>query len=54
MVISVLVEIANKNVDKLFDYKVPSSLEDQIKIGLRVLVPFASRTLEGFEDQRKK
>ena len=48
MVISVLVEIANKNVDKLFDYKVPSSLEDQIKIGLRVLVPFASRTLEGF------
>ena len=54
MVISVLVEIANKNVDKLFDYKVPSSLEDQIKIGLRVLVPFASRTLEGFVLKKKK
>lgn len=48
MVVGVLVEISNKNVDRVFDYKVPSSLIDNIKVGVRVVVPFGRMTLEGF------
>ncbi len=48
MVVGVLVELANQNVDKVFDYSVPESLIDQIKVGIRVLVPFGRQTLEGF------
>lgn len=48
LIVGVLVEIANKNVDRVFDYFVPSEFEDKIKIGLRVLVPFGKMTLEGF------
>lgn len=48
MVVGVLVEISNKNVDRVFDYKVPSSLIDNINVGVRVVVPFGSMTLEGF------
>ncbi len=48
MIAGVLVEITNKSVDRIFDYQVPYELQDKIKIGARVLVPFATRTLEGF------
>ena len=48
MIIKVLVELSNKKIDKTFYYLVPNHLEDKIKIGIRVLVPFASFKLEGF------
>lgn len=48
MIIGVLVELSNKNIDKMFDYSVPKYLEDDIKIGIRVEVPFGKQTLEGF------
>jgi len=48
MYIEVLVEIANKNVDKTFTYSVPSTFTSFIKQGIRVEVPFGKRTLEGF------
>ena len=48
MVIGVLVELSNKKLDKIFDYKVPTTLEKDIKIGIRVEVPFGRQTLEGF------
>lgn len=48
MVVKVLVELSNKNIDKTFDYIVPSMLKDKIKIGIRVTVPFAHQILEGF------
>ena len=48
LVIGVLVELSNKNIDKIFDYKVPSYLENKIKIGIRVEVPFGKQKLEGF------
>ena len=48
MIVGVLVEISNKNVDKIFEYSVPVDLESKMVIGIRVLVPFGSRTLEGF------
>ena len=48
MHIKVLVEISSKKLDKTFIYEVPSILEDKMKIGIRVLVPFSNRKLEGF------
>lgn len=46
MVASVLVEV--RKIDKEFSYNVPNELENDIKIGIRCLVPFGSQTLEGF------
>ena len=48
VIVGVLVQISNQNVDKIFDYLVPSRLEPSIKRGIRVLVPFGRQTLEGF------
>ena len=48
MVVCVLVELSNKNIDKMFDYLVPSDLEKDIKVGIRVEVPFARQILDGF------
>ena len=48
MTVGVLVEITNKNVDRLFDYYVPPTFEESIRIGIRVVVPFGKMTLEGF------
>lgn len=54
LIIGVLVELSNKNIDKMFDYLVPSYLIEKIKIGIRVLVPFGKQTLEGFVLEIKK
>ncbi len=48
MVAQVLVELSSRNVDKTFDYLVPSHLEEEIQVGIRVLVPFGAQKLEGF------
>lgn len=48
MTIDVLVELKLKKIDKTFTYSVPQDLEEQIKVGVRVLVPFGNQKLEGF------
>ena len=48
MLISVLVELSNRNINKTFTYLVPKNLESKIKVGVRVLAPFANFKLEGF------
>lgn len=48
MIVGVLVELSNKNIDKIFEYSVPKELEKDIKIGIRVAVPFGKMNLEGF------
>ena len=48
MVVSVLVQLSNKNIDKTFDYLVPENIKDKIKVGKRVTVPFNHQILEGF------
>ena len=48
MVAKVLVELSNKNIDKTFDYIIPKDLEKDIKIGIRVKIPFGTLELEGF------
>lgn len=48
MIVGVLVEITNRNVDRVFDYNVPKDLINDIKVGIRVSVPFGRMVLEGF------
>ena len=54
MVVGVLIELSNKNIDKIFDYIVPEEFASKIKVGIRVTVPFGRMTLEGFVLDIKK
>ncbi len=44
MIAEVIVDIANSNVDKVFDYLA----KDDTKLGSRVSIPFGKRTIEGY------
>jgi len=44
----VVVDIKNKAVDRVFDYKIPEGLLEIVKPGVRVMVPFGPRKLSGF------
>ena len=48
LIAGVLVELSNKNIDKVFSYNVPRELENKMRIGIIVTVPFGNMTLEGF------
>lgn len=48
MIAHVVVDIPSKNVDKTFDYKIPQDIEEIVKVGVRVEVPFGSRKIQGF------
>ncbi len=48
MIASVVTEVNNILLDKPFDYMVPLSCQNKIKIGSRVLIPFGKRNVEGF------
>ena len=48
MYVSVLTQIGAKAVDQTFFYHVPKLLENNIKIGVRVRIPFGNMVLDGF------
>lgn len=48
MYVSVLTQIGAKAVDQTFFYHVPKLLENNIKIGVRVRIPFGNMILDGF------
>ena len=48
MLASVIIEYSVKSLNKVFDYEVPDDLKDIIKVGHKVIVPFASKNVEGF------
>lgn len=45
---SVVVDVPAKQTDKTFDYKIPEVLQGIIKPGMRVIVPFGPRKIQGF------
>lgn len=47
MIAQVIVDIAAKQTDHIFEYHVPDQLKD-VEIGSRVFVPFGPRKLQGF------
>lgn len=50
MIAEIIINSNAKDLDKTFDYEVPEEMQDKIKIGNRVLVPFGFRKIleEGF------
>lgn len=47
MIAQVIVDIAAKQTDRIFEYYIPESISD-VEIGSRVFVPFGPRKLQGF------
>lgn len=45
---SIIVDVPAKQTDKTFDYKIPDKFKDVIKPGIRVIVPFGPRKIQGF------
>jgi primosomal protein N' (replication factor Y) (superfamily II helicase) len=48
MIAKVIVDVPAKQTDRAFDYEIPESLADVIKPGMRVVVPFGPRKIQGF------
>ena len=48
MLASIVIEYSAKSLNKVFDYIIPDELKGIIKVGHKVIVPFASHEVEGF------
>ncbi|MCH6268936.1 MULTISPECIES: primosomal protein N' [Neobacillus] len=51
---SVIVDVPAKQTDKAFDYLIPSQWEETIQPGMRVVVPFGPRHIQGFVIEVKR
>lgn len=48
MYAQILIEYPTKKIDKYFTYIIPEQLKDIINIGMKVKVPFGTKTINGF------
>ena len=48
MYANVIVDISLDKLDKTFQYRIPQDMEDEIKPGVQVDIPFGNRTLTGY------
>jgi len=50
MIAEVIIGISHESLDKIFHYIIPETMENEIEIGIRVLVPFGkgNKKVEGF------
>lgn len=48
MIAKVIVDIPSKSVDFTFDYLIPQKFQAMIEVGMRVIVPFGPRTIQGY------
>ena len=48
MFAQVIVDVPVKQVNRPFDYRIPTIFEGEIEVGMRVVVPFAGRSVQGF------
>ena len=48
MYAKVIIEYPVKSLDQYFTYIVPNKLQDVIKVGMKVLVPFGHKLVNGF------
>ncbi|WP_090925564.1 primosomal protein N' [Salibacterium qingdaonense] len=48
MYAKVIVDVAAARTDKAFDYLIPEELEEMVHPGMRVMVPFGPRSIQGF------
>lgn len=45
---SVIVDVPTAQTDRSFDYLIPDELKDNLEVGMRVIVPFGNRQVQGF------
>jgi len=45
---SVIVDVPTAQTDRSFDYLIPDELIDNLEVGMRVIVPFGNRQVQGF------
>ena len=48
MIAKVIVDVPSSQTDRLFDYEIPAEWLDVIQVGIRVIVPFGPRKIQGF------
>ncbi len=48
MLASIVIEYNAKSLNKVFDYIIPEDIKNVIRVGHKVIVPFASHEVEGF------
>lgn len=48
MIANVIVDVPAKQTDRTFDYRIPENLQAVIQPGMRVIVPFGPRKIQGF------
>ncbi|CAH2713313.1 primosomal protein N' [Neobacillus rhizosphaerae] len=51
---SVIVDVPTKQTDRAFDYLIPDQWRETIQPGMRVIVPFGPRNIQGFVVELKK
>ena len=47
---NIIIDISHEKLDKTFQYKIPESMQDQLQVGMRVLIPFGkgNRAMTGY------
>ncbi|MCY7692867.1 primosomal protein N' [Bacillus altitudinis] len=54
MIAEVIVDVTTKAIDRPFDYRVPDRFKGLVKTGMRVVVPFGPRKIQGFVTKIKE
>ncbi|MCY7579646.1 primosomal protein N' [Bacillus altitudinis] len=54
MIAEVIVDVTTKAIDRPFDYHVPDRFKGLVKAGMRVVVPFGPRKIQGFVTKIKE
>lgn len=54
MIAEVIVDVTTKAIDRPFDYRVPDRFKGLVKAGMRVVVPFGPRKIQGFVTKIKE
>ncbi|AIC94884.1 primosomal protein N' [Shouchella lehensis] len=52
MIARIIVDVPTAQTDRLFDYKVPNEWDTLVQPGIRVVVPFGPRKIQGFVMER--
>ena len=45
---NLIVGISNEKLDRIFQYKIPDRLKQQISVGMQVDIPFGNRNIKGY------
>ena len=45
---NIIVDISHEKLDKTFQYLIPESLKEEVRVGVLVDIPFGNRSLTGY------